>query len=248
MLARQRLLSLAALALFTACQTAQPERPVVAPVALKPLKDIDGLVGTVPKPGYARVLVTQFRDMTFQDDMRVQFGVLTRWRTDREIRVCLDASTQNTHIGKLAEAERLLSEITGLRFTNTGSCDVTVARSNVARANDDIGYCYADGRWQTATGILLRSEIYIPDHQRLAGDCLIEELAQSLGFFADSSVVGSSLFQESDLMRTVTTLTWSDAVQLRTLYDPRLRPGMPKDEAMKIVPVIIEEHLRALNR
>ena len=43
------------------------------------------------------------------------------------------------------------------------------------------------------------------------------------------------------------SLTWHNVIMLRTLYDRRIKPGMPEDQAMPIVRVIIAELLAELN-
>ena len=233
---------LAASLFLAACQTTQ-----APPVTLKSIRDISGLVGEVPKPRNVQLLASQFRNMAFSDELGKYTDYVVKWDASKQIGVCLDRSMRRTHTEKLADAERLLTEITGLRFDGSG-CDVSVIRSNAPRQSDSVGYCYADTTLFIETGIIFEAKVYIPDHQALDGDCLIEELAQMLGLAADSSLVTASLFQENDQLRTVKTLTYSDAVQLRTLYDPRIRPRMPKAETVRIVPVIIAEHLAELNR
>jgi len=68
--------------------------------------------------------------------------------------------------------------------------------------------------------------------------CLLEELYQSLGPAADTCIVRPSVICEAD---NVFELQPIDRLVLRTLYDPRLKPGMSKAEAMPIAGEIIRE-------
>lgn len=68
--------------------------------------------------------------------------------------------------------------------------------------------------------------------------CILEEIAQAAGLANDACHYRPSLFCEGEL---VTAMTPADRVLLRTLYDPRLRPGMTRAEAMPIAREIIRE-------
>ena len=75
----------------------------------------------------------------------------------------------------------------------------------------------------------------------------MEEFAQLLGPMNDTALIHQSLFNDQT-NGIVSWLTWYDAILLRTLYDERLQPGMPKDEAMPIARRIIRSLLAELNR
>ena len=70
----------------------------------------------------------------------------------------------------------------------------------------------------------------LPD--RLRTSCIEEELAQTMGLFNDDSQVRPSIFNDD---QEFAYLTRHDELLLRILYDPRLQPGMSRDEAMPIV-------------
>jgi hypothetical protein len=77
---------------------------------------------------------------------------------------------------------------------------------------------------------------YLRDH------CLLEELTQALGPLNDACHARDSIFCDG-VYRT--SLSSSDAIILRTLYDPRLKPGMTKAEAMPIARPVIKELMAA---
>lgn len=65
----------------------------------------------------------------------------------------------------------------------------------------------------------------------LTQSCIHEEVAQGLGVGNDSPSARPSIFNNDDEFALLTT---HDELLLRILYDPRLRPGMTKDEALPI--------------
>ncbi|MEM1383733.1 MAG: DUF2927 domain-containing protein [Pseudomonadota bacterium] len=68
--------------------------------------------------------------------------------------------------------------------------------------------------------------------------CLEEELSQGMGLPNDHNEARPSIFND---LQEFAFLTEHDEFLLRILYHPRLRPGMPRDEAMALVPGIVEE-------
>lgn len=81
---------------------------------------------------------------------------------------------------------------------------------------------------------IIRAEL--PDLSRRA--CYYEELAQGMGLPNDSPRARPSLFNDSAEFAVMTVL---DEQMLRTLYDPRLRPGMREAEARPIIRRIVNE-------
>jgi hypothetical protein len=69
-------------------------------------------------------------------------------------------------------------------------------------------------------------------------DCVVEETTQVLGLPNDSDKVYPSVFNDRSPQ---VTLTDDDQMLVRLLYSPRLTPGMPRPEALKIVREILEE-------
>ena len=58
--------------------------------------------------------------------------------------------------------------------------------------------------------------------------CIVEETVQLFGLTNDSTIIKNSIFhEESDR----TSLSISDQILLKALYDPRMRPGMTMKEA-----------------
>jgi len=73
--------------------------------------------------------------------------------------------------------------------------------------------------------------------------CLLEEMTQSLGLPNDINSNWTSIFSNRGY---ISTLTRSDKILIKTLYDPRLKPAMKRDKAMKIARKIIGELDRSM--
>jgi hypothetical protein len=86
----------------------------------------------------------------------------------------------------------------------------------------------------SAVIVLIRAEH--PPLTRLS--CVHEEMAQAMGLPNDSPEARPSLFND-DLEFAL--LTEHDAILLRMLYDPRLRPGMTAAEARPLLPAIARD-------
>ncbi|MCA0042927.1 DUF2927 domain-containing protein [Celeribacter sp. ASW11-22] len=90
-----------------------------------------------------------------------------------------------------------------------------------------------DGKTTNAVAVI-RAEL--PPLQRKS--CFHEEIAQGLGLTNDSPYARPSIFNDDD---EFATLTQHDELLLRILYDPRLSPGMPPEEAGPIAAEIARE-------
>jgi len=86
----------------------------------------------------------------------------------------------------------------------------------------------------SAVIVLIRAEH--PPFTRLS--CVNEEMSQAMGLPNDSPEARPSLFNDS---LEFALLTQHDAILLRMLYDPRLRPGMTADEARPLLPAIARD-------
>ncbi len=89
--------------------------------------------------------------------------------------------------------------------------------------------------------VISKVQIYIapyPDYVRR--HCIAEEVTQALGLADDSPLIRDSIYHDASARQRIAP--W-DALMVRVLYDPRLKPGMTKAEAMPIVRRIIAEHL-----
>ncbi len=103
------------------------------------------------------------------------------------------------------------------------------------------GVCYFVIR-PIRTGALFRALIVV--NNELPADqmdaCILEEMTQAMGLPNDSDVVQPSVFNQKSIQRT---LSQSDELILKSLYDHRLPAGTPKNDALRIVRDLLREHL-----
>lgn len=101
------------------------------------------------------------------------------------------------------------------------------------------GGCYFVS-WQKPVGTIIGAAIVVNTDRDSAriNHCLLEELTQTLGLPNDTDLLRPSIFSDNDYL---TELSRPDVILVRTLYDPRLKPGMAKAEALKLVPGIVRE-------
>lgn len=72
--------------------------------------------------------------------------------------------------------------------------------------------------------------------------CIAQEMAHALGPSGDlDGPLGSRSDSVFASYQTATELTSQDLAVLRILFDPRLRPGMPRDEVLEILPAIVAD-------
>lgn len=96
-----------------------------------------------------------------------------------------------------------------------------------------LSYISPEGRL-VAARVLAGSDL--PDQELV--HCLLEELAQSLGLPNDDDRVAPSIFNDS---LHLTSLSLIDKVLLRLVYDPRMRPGLPRAQALQLARTILSE-------
>jgi len=89
-------------------------------------------------------------------------------------------------------------------------------------------------------GVITELTAVIPDFVSEAAkrSCVIEEVSQALGLPNDSFTVKPSIFNDDDEYQD---LTWQDALFLRVLYDPRVRPGMTRAEFEPLAKRFVDE-------
>jgi hypothetical protein len=91
--------------------------------------------------------------------------------------------------------------------------------------------------------VIERALVYIsPTPDPIRRHCIAEELTQALGLADDSPLVADSIFNDGSSRQQIAP--W-DALMVRILYDPRLRAGMHRNEAMPNVRRIILEQTRS---
>ena len=102
------------------------------------------------------------------------------------------------------------------------------------------GGCYFLLWADDKTGKINKATIVVNSERLLIriNHCLLEEMIQSLGLPNDSNLINPSIF--SDRSRR-TDLTRTDLIILKTLYDPRMKAGLPRDKALVLARSVIGE-------
>ena len=73
---------------------------------------------------------------------------------------------------------------------------------------------------------------------RYIATCILEEIAQALGLPMDTDLLVSSIFSDRGLPQQMSV---NDKIMIRALYDPRIRPGMPRLQAMQVARLVIPD-------
>jgi hypothetical protein len=214
------------------------------------------LGAAAPAAGQAKVrwpgpeiLARQFERIAFSSEFGGEYraGRLIRWQGPIRVRIAGHFPDRFR-----IEVERQLSE---LRQNSGLAIDIVEAAGEAQPAQMTIEFSTSRGGtsfdpeapcrtliWETGY-VIRRVQIYItPYPDELRRHCIAEELTQALGLADDSRLVRDSIFNDASARQRIAP--W-DALMVRILYDPRLRPGMHKTEAMPIVRRIIAEHMRA---
>jgi hypothetical protein len=178
------------------------------------------------------------------------------------VRIYLDIRAGDPEIlGRIVEAHvRDLTEITGYDIATVGdreAANVTVVFERDSRL-DRVGSDYFStefdirmvmrtnlcfGRYHSNVAYeIFKAVIVIPTDRAMSRGklpaCIVEETTQVLGLPNDSEEVFPSIFNDRSIDDE---LTEQDKVLLRLLYDPRLRPGMPREQVLRRVGEILEE-------
>lgn len=119
-----------------------------------------------------------------------------------------------------AEEDEALYEVFAGLFSDELICSGTMLRRTDPDGNltGEIGHAL----------VFIRAEL----PATLRRSCIEEELTQGMGLIRDDDAVRPSLFNEDE---EFALMTLHDELLMQILYDPRLKPGMSKAEAMPIV-------------
>ncbi|MEK7246718.1 MAG: DUF2927 domain-containing protein [Pseudomonadota bacterium] len=202
-------------------------------------------------------IVRLFETVVFGSELdpKLASKAIAKWQAP--VRLAIQGKPGDRHLEFLGRHAATLSDLTGLsiELAKPGeAANITVAfvpRAKMSKiqiggvAQSMIerlaapGGCYFIS-WQKPVGTIIGAAIVVNTDRDMAriNHCLLEELTQSLGFPNDTDVLRPSIFSDHDYLHE---LSRPDVIVVRTLYDPRLNPAMPKAEALKIVPAIVRE-------
>lgn len=167
--------------------------------------------------------------LRIHDRLQQQFATLAAV-TGLDIAYVEDRDLANFKVAYTTKAELTAS------LRHTGGYYAKMANSAPWRR----AACYASVR-RTPSGQIMFGWIAIGSEadDTLLRSCIVVETTQAMGILRDAAAVRPSVAEEGYLV--IDTLPKADEIILRTLYDPRLKPGMTKAEAMPIARQIIGE-------
>ena len=188
-------------------------------------------------------------------DPKLASKAIAKWQSP--IRLAIQGKPGDRHLEFLGRHAATLSNLTGLsiELVKPGEvANITIAfvprakmsKIQIGGVPQDMierlaapGGCYFIS-WQKPVGTIIGAAIVVNTDRdnAMVNHCMLEELTQSLGMPNDTDVLRPSIFSDNDHLYE---LSRSDTIVVRTLYDPRLRSGMPKIESLKIVPAIIRD-------
>jgi hypothetical protein len=179
-------------------------------------------------------------------------GFVIKWMND--IRYRTDGFTYNAKaIESAIGTLRRQAEIAGVaarQVQSANDANFTLVFENVdvfrigsveRRAN-----CYMNARYDEGTGRMTSATLHINMAKPNDIDrCIVHEILHGFGLLNHPHRLHSVLSYYTQ--RIAHDLTEADIVMLQTLYDPRLKPGMRRLQALQVADSIIEEKRRALN-
>ncbi len=241
-----RFFALVAGLLITGCQTTYEPQRMGIPSKTPSLSIADAGSFDGPLPGVDRLdrLVAKFDETVFQIEGVGDVNYIAKWTRPATVRI----ESNRVPVDLVFDAARDMTSLTGLgiNVVSEGRGEIVIVTRNDMESDY---YCSAVAYVNPVNFVFETAEILIgpawPDEDMK--ECIAEELSQVMGPRNDTTVIDDSLWRPwGD--KTYHSLTWSDAVILRALYDQRLKPGMHKDKAMPIVRTIIGELLTELNQ
>jgi hypothetical protein len=204
-------------------------------------------------------LVQVFEKIVFYTEDVREFHFVEKWSQAQPVLLYLEGDVRPEFRRDVLNQAEKLSRATALSFqiTETLKLDSRVALARIyfgpeqnlrKIARQRIGnsnflnrnlVCMASHD-ANSEGIIRRSFIYIsidrPRDRYLS--CLLEEMTQSLGLPNDVDLLLPTIFSDKS---APLDLTLTDRLLVRTLYDDRLYPGMPRAEAMVMARQVINE-------
>ncbi len=208
-------------------------------------------------------LAQVFEKIVFFTEFGPDIKYVKKWSPERPVFLYPEGDARIEFRNDMMDYAGKLSRLTGLTFelTNTLKHDSRVALTRVyfgPRRDLKAVVRKHDGRSERLEnflrhspicmgssaanneGIIRRDFIYVSvDRPRPAYlSCLLEEMTQGLGLPNDADLILPTIFSDKS---APLDLTLNDRILVRTLYDDRLKPGMPRAEAMRVARRVIAE-------
>lgn len=213
----------------------------------------------------APALMNAFVELAVSKSHRASSGSVKKWGGSVSYGIVHHVGEREVHERLVQIHMRHLQQLTGVDFRraeNLSQANFLVVLTSEDRLADDFqtfldpagkalaerafrnSVCIASIR-SDATGTIRKAVALIPvDRARGKGDligCVAEELTHMMGLIKDTQLPLPSIFNHAPSRCFLTGL---DAVLLRMLYDPRIKPGM-NAEALRVVLTAIATDFRS---
>lgn len=182
--------------------------------------------------------------------------VVAKW-SEGSLTVSLEQRATKEHLGFVSAHLATLGRLTGKTFSGTKTPESAAIRVLFLRRNEmaaiqgpnidpkaiseaaAAGGCYFMS-WKKPESRIVKAIVVVNVERDPAhiNSCLLEELTQLMGLPNDSDALRPSIFSDSD---NLPELSPHDAILVRTLYDSRMKAGLPRTEALGIARTIISE-------
>lgn len=167
----------------------------------------------------------------------------------------IDPAKLNTFLAMVKTHVATLGHLTGKKFKGartTADADIQVffvRRADMGKiygpdvdpkavaAGAAAGECYSI-RWRKTASELFKAitVVNVDRDPALTNSCLLKELTQNMGLPHDNDAMRPSIFSKGDHLKE---LSLQDQILIQTLYDPRMKAGLSRAEALKLAPTII---------
>lgn len=206
-------------------------------------------------------LVRYFDTIVFGSEFGPDYAsaVVAKW-SEGTLTVSLEQRATKEHLGFVSAHLAALGRLTGKTFSGAKTPESAAIRVLFVRRNEmaviggpnidpkavreaaAAGGCYFMS-WKKPESRIVKAIVVVNVERdpALINSCLLEELTQLLGLPNDSDAVRPSIFSDRDNLHE---LSPHDAILVRTLYDPRMKAGLPRAEALGIARTIISELAR----
>lgn len=216
------------------------------PGSLVPLVELGPFSGPIPSIDRREDLTRHFAELVFFSEAGPLDLYIQKWSQNVYYKIESNLALDQ----RLSDLTERLQNITGISFQKVRSDDDRVNVAFLSLPGTGLeDHCHGQMFFSEADDSIIAVNIFIgrriPETE--LPECLEEETSQLLGPINDVTTIEDTLWRPLD-KKTYHSLTWSDAVILRALYDERIKPGMHRDKALPLVRVIIGEILDELNR
>lgn len=209
-------------------------------------------------------LVNNFDTVVFgQAGTQAANAFIVKWPQDtvtlalEEPHARIDPAMSKKFLGMVKNHVAMLSKLTGKKFRgvhDAATADIRIffvrqadmgkiygpnIDPKAVEAGAKAGGCYSI-RWRKTASELFKviTVVNVERDPALTDSCLLRELTQSMGLPHNSDAMRPSIFSKGDHLET---LSLPDQILIRTLYDPRMKAGMKREEALKTARTIISE-------